>query len=288
MAKENLYEKRRHGDLLFPFQHYAMVTDTCNIFVPYHWHEEVEIILVMEGAVELLLDGQKQVLSAGDIIFINSGQLHQFTSLTRHLIYYAYVFPLNSLCFQEKDITQTSILEPLANHALCFPTLLPKEEVCYPKIHSLIKAIILTNEKKEECFQLLTKAYLCEIIGLLSQNGLLKRQLTPSKELDTYRQILLYIQEHYQEKITVADIASHLCMSANYFSAYFTHHFGKSFIEFLNHYRIEKACVLLTAEGLCVTQTALQTGFENISYFIKRFKSITGLTPAAYQRQHKK
>ena len=57
MAKNNLYENRLHGDLLFPFQHYTMTTTTCNIFVPYHWHKEIEIILLTKGEVELLLDG---------------------------------------------------------------------------------------------------------------------------------------------------------------------------------------------------------------------------------------
>ena len=76
MTKENLYEKKLHGDLLFPFQHYTMVTDSCNIFVPYHWHKEIEIILVMEGEVELLLDGNKQLLKKGDIIFVNPETVH--------------------------------------------------------------------------------------------------------------------------------------------------------------------------------------------------------------------
>lgn len=287
MPNENLYENRLHGDLLFPFQHYTMVTDTCNIFVPYHWHEEIEIILVMEGQVELLLDGSKQIFSAGDIIFVNSRQLHQYTSLTDRLVYYAYVFPMDSLKFQDEDITQTSIIEPLSRQELCFPMTISHSSSCYEKIHSLIQAIIHTNEKQEECFQLLTKAYLYEVIGLLSRNGLLTRQLKPSKELDTYRRILLYLQEHYHEKIAVADISGHLCMSANYFSAYFTRHFGKNFVDFLIHYRIEKACVLLTTGDYSVTQVALQTGFENISYFIKRFKAVTGMTPAVYQRmQH--
>ena len=288
MTKENLYEKKLHGDLLFPFQHYTMVTDSCNIFVPYHWHKEIEIILVMEGEVELLLDGNKQLLKKGDIIFVNSGQLHQYTSLTKRLIYYAYVFPMDFLKFEDEDITQTTIIEPLCQQELCFPTVLPRTSSCYERVHQLIRSIICSNEKQEESFQLLTKAYLYEMIGLLSQNGLLTRQLNPSRELTTYRKILLYIQEHYQDRITVADISDHLCMSANYFSAYFTKHFGRNFVDFLVHYRIEKACVLLAAGDDCsVTQAALQTGFENISYFIKRFKAVTGMTPAAYRKSQR-
>ncbi len=284
MAKNNLYENRLHGDLLFPFQHYTMTTSTCNIFVPYHWHKEIEIILLTKGEVELLLDGEKLLLQEGDIIFVNSRQLHQYTSLTDEVNYYAYVFPMESLKFKDNDITQTSIIEPLLGQELRFPTRLSTSNPCYEKIRDCIAQIIRANEQQDECYQLLTKAYLYEIIGLLSQNGLLTRELTAYKELGTYRKILRYIEEHYQERITVPAISAYLGMSPNYFSAYFTRHFGKNFVEFLIHYRIEKACVLLTTDDCSVTQAALQTGFENISYFIKKFKSVTGVTPATYKK----
>jgi len=285
LTREKLYENTTRGDLLFPFQHYEMTTDNCNIFVPYHWHDETEIILVMEGQVALLLDGVNYLLDEGDIAFINAKQLHQFTSLTSKLVYYAYVFPMGSLQFSKEDITQTSILEPLFRQELCFPPTLSQTAACYASVRDLIRQIISSNERHEESYQLLTKAYLYEIIGLLSQNNLLTRKLRPSRELDTCRRILLYIQEHYAEPISIRSISAYLCMSSNYFSAYFTRHFGRGFVDFLTHYRIEKACVLLASGDINVTQAALQTGFENISYFIKKFKLVTGTTPAAYKRK---
>ncbi len=75
----------------------------------------------MKGQVALLLDGVNYLLGEGDIAFINAKQLHQFTSLTSKLVYYAYVFPMGSLQFSKEDITQTSILEPLFRQELCFP-----------------------------------------------------------------------------------------------------------------------------------------------------------------------
>lgn len=282
--KESLHENRLHGNALFPFQHYDMFTGTGNIFVPYHWHEEVELILVTQGRVELLIDGRKLLLSKGDIIFVNSGQLHQYTSLTTTAAYHAYVFPLAALNFIHEDITRTAILEPLCSGEICFPLQLDKEHPVYPLILELIQKIVAVNSQKNSSYPLLTKAYLYEIIALLYENRLLTRHLSISKDSDTCRQILSYIQAHYQERIAVPEIAAWVCMSPNYFSAYFSGHFGRSFIDFLNHYRIEQACMLLLTENLSVTQAALQTGFDNISYFIKKFKASTGMTPAAYRR----
>ena len=282
---EKLYEKKSHGSLLFPFQHYRMVTEQGNIFVPYHWHEELEIVLVLEGKVELLLDGAKHILSPGDLVFVSPRRLHQYTSISDLVVYYAYVFPLSALSFAGEDITQTSLIAPLLEGKLCFPERLsPSQGELYQRVYDLITRIIALNEESPKCFELLTKAYLYEIIGLLGREGLFSPHPVPDKNMDTYRKILLYIEEHYAEKITVSDIARYLCMSPNYFSAYFSRHFGKSFSYFLIRYRIEKACALLASEEDCsVTQAAMQTGFENISYFIKKFKQVTGTTPAIYR-----
>ena len=283
--KESLHESRRHGNVLFPFEHYDMYTNTGSIFVPYHWHEEVEIILVTQGKVELLIDGKKLLLTPGAIVFVNPKQLHQYTSLEEITSYNAYVFPLSLLNFGHEDITQTTVISPITNGQLCFPTQLSENHTIYPSVRNSIEKIIRVNRCQSSGYSLLTKAYLYEIIALLYENKLLTRQVSVQKDADTCRQILSYIQEHYHEKIAVPDIAKCMCMSPNYFSAYFTRHFGKNFVDFLIHYRIEQACTLLISENLSVTQTALQTGFENISYFIKKFKSVTGMTPAAYQKE---
>ena len=158
--KENLYENRLRGNILFPFQHYDMYTNTGNIFVAYHWHEDVEIILVTRGKVELLIDGRKLLLLPGDIVFVNSGQLHQYTSLEEITAYNAYVFPLSLLKFDHEDITQTALMEPICNGQLCFPTQLSKDHEIYPLIRSLIEKIILVNNRQNPGYPLLTKAYL--------------------------------------------------------------------------------------------------------------------------------
>ena len=68
------------------------------------------------------------------------------------------------------------------------------------------------------------------------------------------------------------------------FQRLFFQAFREKLSYFLIRYRIEKACALLASEEDCsVTQAAMQTGFENISYFIKKFKQVTGTTPAIYR-----
>ncbi len=264
MPADSLHENRLHGSLAFPFQHYTMATAPDRIFVPCHWHDETEIILMKQGQVELLLDGSRHILSAGDIAFVNSQQLHQYSSISSAVLYYAYVFSLDALRFLNDDITMSSLISPLCSHELDFPAVLPRECPCFREVYSLIGKIIFSS--------------------LLARNGLLRQHSSTNKQSDMCRRILLYIQEHYSERISVAEISKNLCMSPNYFSAWFRRNFNKTFTDFLVHYRIEKAGRLLASSDISVTQAALQTGFENISYFIKKFKEITGSTPAQFRK----
>ena len=65
----------------------------------------------------------------------------------------------------------------------------------------------------------------------------------------------------------------------------FRRHTGKSFIDYCNGRRIEKAAAILAAGKESVTQAALESGFANLSHFHRQIKAMYGLTPAAFRRQ---
>ena len=78
--KNDLEEKRVHGSLLFPFQYYTADQGRHGrpeIFVAGHWHDDVEILTVAKGTLQIMVDGRELQGEAGDIFFFNSGQIHQ-------------------------------------------------------------------------------------------------------------------------------------------------------------------------------------------------------------------
>lgn len=281
---EALREKRLRGRVDFPFELYEMKTEAAPIFVDCHWQEEMEILRIETGRVELLLDGVEIVLSPGDLAFINPGQMHQLKGLTADTRYYAYVFPVKALLFKQEDLAQLKLLCPLLEKTMGFPAVLSGDSPLTNTIRDHIDAIMETDRKRQLGYEIRIKAKLLEIICILGQNhGFVQHHST--RQNDVCKEILLYIQKHYAEKIAIRDIAGAVGLSENYFSAFFTRHLKRSFSAYLTEYRISQSCILLETTDLSVTDIALECGFSTASYYIQSFKNRKKLTP--YQYRHR-
>ena len=92
-----------------------------------------------------------------------------------------------------------------------------------------------------------------------------------------------YIETHYQEKITLEQMAKLIYLSPAHFSRVFHKEMGEPFNAYLNRIRIEKSKELLAHDGLRLTDIAFAVGFEDQSYFTKVFKRFVGVTPNFYR-----
>ena len=284
----HLHENKAHGTPLFPFASYEATNPTGSLFVPSHWHQEIEIICFFKGTASVHLNGKEFVVGNGDIVFVNQNELHQITSDATDLFYNAFVFRLDSLCFSSQDHIQTNYLTPLCEGRLFFPHVLPHDtSEARAVLNAFIEVIKMIN-KRGPGFQLMIKVNLLQIIGLLIDNeqlhkGTLSDTQTYSEKEEQLKKIMTYIHNHCDHKMYLDDIAGIFHMSPKYFSRYFKKHFGYTFVEYVNRLRIEKATNLLAGTDKQIMEICFDTGFENFSYFIRKFKEITGFTPAAYR-----
>ena len=95
--------------------------------------------------------------------------------------------------------------------------------------------------------------------------------------------MLSYVDMHFREKICVADAARQVGFSEAYFMRFFKEITGKTFVSYLNEYRLSRAEMLLRTTRDSVLDIALETGFQNFSYFIRAFKQKYGMTPMKYR-----
>lgn len=95
-----------------------------------------------------------------------------------------------------------------------------------------------------------------------------------------------YIDEHYAENITLADICKIALMSTTSFSFVFKRITGKTFLEYITQLRIGKACRLLTETDASLTDLCAQCGYYDAPHFAHTFKRITGMTPIQYRKKH--
>ena len=103
------------------------------------------------------------------------------------------------------------------------------------------------------------------------------------KEQERIRNIYGYIDEHYQHKVTLEEVAKLCNLTKPAFCRYFKKTTGSTFVEFLNQYRISQA-KRLRVMGKNVSEACYDCGFESLSYFNRNFKKITGENPSGFKK----
>ena len=289
--KNDLEEKRVHGSLLFPFQYYTAEQGRHGrpeIFVACHWHDDVEILTVAKGTLQIMVDGRELRGEEGDIFFFNSGQIHQIQGNGFENDYYSFVFSMKSLDFRENDYTQTTIIDPIGDQRW-FPQKIGSVQNGHAELLQVLEELRSLCTRQPTAYQLLIKANLYRVLALLEQNQqfVVRSQLQREHSTTALRlkEVLRYVAEHYQEHISLEQAAEIIHMSPKYFSNYFSETFHVSFVQYLNRYLIEQSCILLQTTPLSVMEVGFQVGYGNFSYFIRRFREFYGCTPSDYRKR---
>lgn len=276
-------ERRTHGTQAFPFQIYPSEEFPQSDLVPCHWHPESEIIRIEKNEVELMIGSQSFTGKEGDVFFVRSSELHEIRGGSTGT-FHSFVFPMGFLQFSQTDLVQNEYLEPLASGQLIFKTV-PDPETA-GMIGSILTEIVDACAGRSAGYQLLVKADLLRITALAAERKLLA---AGSGHISDYRQktlreIITCLEKHYDEKISLEEISGRFGMTPPYFCTFFKRNLGRTFTQHLNFLRTERASRLLEETDRKVTDIALSVGFENTSYFIKRFRQSYGMSPEEYRK----
>lgn len=99
------------------------------------------------------------------------------------------------------------------------------------------------------------------------------------------RKAVEYLQEHYNEQVTLNEVAEHTFVSTYYISRMFKKEMGKNFVDYLNEIRIEKAKEMLRDVRFKTYEVAEQVGIPDAHYFSKLFKKYVGVTPTEFREK---
>lgn len=98
------------------------------------------------------------------------------------------------------------------------------------------------------------------------------------------RQIFEFVEENFQRQFLQDEVASHINMTTPAFCRFFKKLNHKVFTDFLNEYRVARACNLLAGHSHSISLVCFDSGFNNLSHFNKQFKQVTGKTPSDYRK----
>lgn len=282
-------ENRVHGSTMFPFYVYTDRHINSKSSLYYHWHEEIEIIYVEKGEFILNIDTASINVKAGDCCFISSESLHSAYGINnKDSIHHAAVFDLNILSSSIYDYCQSKFIDPLLNKQYLFPMHITPKTECDIRIMNQVKEIVSAYKEKEAGWELNIKSSLLKIISLMASNNkfIINEKLLISKDnykIQLIKRVINYIHLNYSKKIYISDLAEEINMNREYFCRFFKSVTGRTPVDYINYYRIEQAAKILNTRDEKILDVSLQVGFENFSYFIKKFKEYKKCTPSRFK-----
>lgn len=288
----NLKESIHHGDSLYPVAvHHTIHNATMDPMLYTHWHDEIELLYIEEGKMNLSIGSKTILVGKGDCILITPNILHGASSYEDSpCSFYAIVFHPEFISSNGNDYIQQRFIIPYLLKTDISHYLSHGNSMEHCKILSNIETIIESHSKKRTCYQLDVKSALLTILSTIISNNLEMKSssntIEPLKHI-RMKKILTYLEENYQQKLTIADWSSNLSLSTEQFTRIFKEYFNQSPIEYLINYRIRRATWLLLHSNMPIIEIALDTGFESANYFTITFKKVMKLTPKAYRKEHK-
>ncbi|SHH60424.1 AraC family transcriptional regulator [Clostridium grantii] len=289
----NLEENKAHGSPMLPFFIYLDMNLNKEEEIYCHWHKEVEFIYVEKGSINFNIDMNEVIISQGECILINKGILHFGKSLSaEQSIHHAIVFDLDFLSSGIYDYCQSKYLDPLINGKRLFPMVIDNSKQWGNEVTQEINFSIKYYRQKKAGWEIGLKASLLKVISILSENDAFDnkdifKETTKGHKLEVIKNIINYIHENYENKIYVESLAKIANMNTQYFCKFFKAHTGKTPIDYVNQYRIEKAIKFFENEDKKIIDICYDVGFENFSYFIKKFKEYKKYTPAKFRKMIK-
>ena len=249
-----------------------------------HLHSYVEIVKSLEDHLSLRIDGKELELNKGDICLINQRHHHQIFNKKNHsCLRKSVIFDPFALIREERIIS--SYLDPMLKD----PSL---NYIIFDHRHPSNQDLSKIIENMEHSLHEKSSGYILEVMSLLF---LLLRiiylsylQREDNLSLIDYdeqiqRRMTSYIYEHYQEKISLEDIANIGHVSISKCSKMFKKYVQMSPIDFLNNYRLEVSSKQLKETTKSISEIAQDCGFSQQSYFNRLFLRAYHCTPRQYR-----
>lgn len=254
-------------------------------FTNWHWHEEMQFELILEGPVVMTLLGKDHTLHPGDGIFINANVEHMTRPVTPDVGHYLCLNILPSVLtlFRGSVIEQKYYLPYAKSPQLQVVPMHRSVEDDQPLLKE-IDELFHTLREAGFGYELDAYDHLLHLWKLLILRT--KPAFDPAEQSGRHeaREILSYLHAHYSERLTLDELASKVHISKSECCRMFRTAYGCSIFTYLSDYRLQKSIALLSDTQLSVLEISDLCGFNSTSYFIKTFREKVGQTPLQYRR----
>ena len=249
--------------------------------MPYKSDDFNQLIFVMGGTAEYCSDSETHDVKPGTVCIIGKSTLYHFRNC-KQLNLCKIIYKHGMLSMAPPDIRQTEGVTILKNIKKDSMVKLQLSFQTFKCAKHLINEMTDAYEQSDVGRNTLVNSLFWSLVVLLmrvyqSGNDISRQELELTE-------IIGYIQEHYQETISIKELAEQMNMSPRNFSRIFHKTCGLSPVNYIIKLRIDHACELLQNSSLTVSQVAYACGFQDSNYFTRQFKGISGFSPRDYRR----
>lgn len=254
----------------------------------WHYHKEIEFILVLDGVHEMYTPSKAYILHPGEVMVIGSSQLHKsqirYGQHAQYIVLHVDLEPYFDPAMMHYTRHFMEIMNPLDDLNYLFSK--------FPHVQAEVGDILLHIHEevmeKKKGYEIAVSMHIKHLLLTLLRND--DQQLLSAHEYvdaDLLRPVIAYIEKNLTEKIDMNEVSKLAGMSYVYFSKYFKKKMGLSFTEFVNRKRIAKAKRMLVMGNMNITDIAVEAGLENMAHFYELFKRFNGCTPKQFKENMK-
>jgi len=255
-------------------------------------HDDLEVIYVSEGKLQLYIDDMSVELRAGEGIIVNGGCMHS-GFVSESTCYDVVLVDLQQFCLQNED-REANVFQRFLDRELCFrPCILQEENA--PEILSEIRNVIRWCKQRDIGWKLRVISSFYIIAALFQNKGYLESKSSLEikypqwkKDMELYKAFTQYVVVYYGQDVMIPQVASALQVSVSKLYKICVSFYGKPPVEYIYRYRLMVAAQMLKSTDASVTEICYSCGFKNLSYFIRKFCDIYEVTPYQFRKLNTK
>lgn len=263
-----------------PVKFFSFTAHDTKRFIPKHWHRSAELLFCTEGKLNVwMVDDTLYELVAGDFIFINSNTVHATQSPVENNVIVLQI-PGDSLQYFSDEPTFMIDCNTL--------TVGSDKAEALQYIRDLLFQMYSHHAIQEVGYNLKIYALLFELSYTLVRN--FKANINTNlviqsqKYMDRLALICGYIKDHYQEQLSLQDVAQRFGYTPQYLARFFKKYANTTFLGYVNDVRLDAAYQALVTTDYPIMQIAEEYGFASAKAFNKTFKETYHMTPNKFRK----
>ena len=257
-----------------------------------HSHKDFnELVIVIDGSAVHMVNNEEYIIKKGDVFVVGNDTVHGYKN-TKSFRICNIMYRHAEMFSAAPDIAASAgyqalfVLEPQITKEQGFKNRLKIYRENYTAVKFILDDMVREYENMYECAKSMLISQFIRLAVVLSR--LYSFDINGNEhDVINIAKAVSYIENHFDESISVAKLAELSYYSERHFMRIFKNAYDCSPIEYIINMRINRACTLLKGSDMTISETAEKCGFDDVNYFSRLFKKKVGVSPSEFRKKYR-